>query len=113
MHVKIQIVDGPGTGKVFRLKLPLIVGRGAGASVKLRHTLVSRHHCELCEDHGRVMLRDLGSLNGTLVDGQRAVYVEISPSQKITVGGVTICVAPDLALPDEAVIAPEIGRAHV
>lgn len=107
MHVKIKIVDGPGTGKVFRMKLPLIVGRGAGASVKLRHTLVSRHHCELCEDGGRVMLRDLGSLNGTLVDGQRAAYVEVSPSQRITVGGVTICVEPDLALPDEAVAAPD------
>ena len=64
-------VEPAGEPGEYEVKLPLTIGRGHEASLELRHALVSRQHCELFEDRGRIMVRNLGSLNGTFVGGQR------------------------------------------
>src|SRR6266550_1831323 len=49
----------------------MIIGRGAEAGIRLDHGMVSRQHAELTrETSGRLRVRDLGSRNGTLVNGQ-------------------------------------------
>ena len=49
----------------------LVLGRSADSDVLLRDPQVSRHHAELRRDHGRWVLRDLGSTAGTTYDGRR------------------------------------------
>jgi EAL domain-containing protein (putative c-di-GMP-specific phosphodiesterase class I) len=59
------------TGQVFRVpvaQLPFQVGRGAGLSLSLPSQVVSSLHAELLEEGGRLMVRDLGSTNGTFVN---------------------------------------------
>ncbi len=51
--------------------LPCVIGRGKQCDVTIVHPLVSRRHCEIYEENGVVMMRDLGSLNGTLFQGVR------------------------------------------
>jgi hypothetical protein len=64
-----------GEGRVLDIGLaraPLTIGREAGSDVELRDEKVSRHHAVIETDaSGRVVLRDLGSRNGTFVDGAR------------------------------------------
>jgi predicted component of type VI protein secretion system len=55
----------------------------------LPHPLVSRQHCELFETNGRLMVRDLGSLNGTFVNNERISEAALPPGELLTVGAVT------------------------
>lgn len=53
------------------LGTPLLVGRGANAGLCLSCRTVSCRHAELVEDGGALIVRDLGSRNGTYVNGDR------------------------------------------
>jgi pSer/pThr/pTyr-binding forkhead associated (FHA) protein len=52
-------------------KEEFLIGRGADCDLRLRVSAVSRHHCLLRVRGGEVTLADLGSANGTFVNGQR------------------------------------------
>ncbi|MEU4177912.1 DUF1707 and FHA domain-containing protein [Streptomyces sp. NPDC026589] len=52
---------------------PLLIGRDPANGLRLNHETVSRLHAELSARNGRWVLRDLGSTNGTCVNGQRLV----------------------------------------
>ena len=54
-----------------RRKKRVLIGRGDDCDIKLVSDRVSRHHCEILYKDGRYELRDLGSTNGTYVDGAR------------------------------------------
>lgn len=70
MEVRFVILSRSGKpSKDKRLPLPVVIGRGEGASLRLTEDSVSRRHCEVIERDGGVVLRDLGSTNGTLLDG--------------------------------------------
>ena len=72
-RVSLAVVAGPGNGNLYRINRPRVVlGRaGAGATIELDDPEISRAHAAL-ECHGaRIVLRDLGSRNGTFVDERR------------------------------------------
>ena len=89
MQAKLVLVDGESKAQEIRLRLPMIVGRGKGAKLQLPHGLVSRQHCELYEADGKLMVKDLGSLNGTYVNNERITEAVVPNGQLITIGGVT------------------------
>lgn len=89
MRVKLVVVNGDVKNSEIRLKIPAIVGRGRGASLQIPQALVSRQHCELLAIDGKLRVRDLGSLNGTLVDGKKVTEAEVSSGQTLTIGSVT------------------------
>ncbi|GLF97825.1 DUF1707 and FHA domain-containing protein [Streptomyces yaizuensis] len=60
------LLPEPGPG-------PLGIGRDPGNGLRLNHDTVSRRHAELTRRHGTWVLRDLGSTNGTMVNGRRVV----------------------------------------
>ena len=65
---------------------PLIVGRTAEADVTVPDTLVSRGHAEIWRLAKGVAIKDLGSTNGTFVNGHRITAVSLSPRDEIQVG---------------------------
>lgn len=74
MQAKLVIVHGQPAGKA--LVFPhgeFIIGRGDECHVRPNSTWVSRQHCLLRIAGDRMDLTDLGSRNGTLVNGQRLV----------------------------------------
>jgi pSer/pThr/pTyr-binding forkhead associated (FHA) protein len=52
-------------------KEEFLIGRGADCDLRLRSKAVSRHHCLIRFQGGEVTLVELGSANGTFVNGQR------------------------------------------
>ena len=90
MEAKLIIVGGDEQ-RQFELHLPTIIGRSRSTDLTLGHPLVSRHHCEVFEAEGRLMVRDLGSLNGTYVGDTRIAEqaVAVAPGELLTVGPVT------------------------
>jgi hypothetical protein len=53
------------------LRLTNSLGRNPRSSIPLLDKLVAKEHCVLEQREGRLLLRDLGSLNGTYVNGER------------------------------------------
>ncbi|MFD9205636.1 FHA domain-containing protein [Streptomyces sioyaensis] len=69
--------------------LPLLIGRAPGVGLRLNHDTVSRAHAELRSAGKGWVLRDLGSTNGTCVNGRRVVgEVPVGPGDHITFGQV-------------------------
>ena len=93
MEVKLIIVgDSTTPANEFALQLPTVVGRSRTADLALANPLVSRQHCEIFEADGQLMVRDLGSLNGTFI-GKTRIEAEspsaLAPGGLLTVGAVT------------------------
>ncbi len=63
-----------------------VLGRGTDCDIVLDDPGVSRHHAEVTLDGGGASLRDLGSTNGSYVDGERATAARLSHGSVITVG---------------------------
>jgi len=69
---KLVVIGGPDKGKVKRFGgVRLVIGRTASCNIHLSDNSVSRRHLELVQGSNGVLLRDLGSGNGTRVNGER------------------------------------------
>jgi pSer/pThr/pTyr-binding forkhead associated (FHA) protein len=82
------------------LRLPLgsvkTVGRTTGADFILEAALVSRLHCRLSADNdGQLVVEDLGSTNGTVVNGKRIDRATLGAGDSLQVGRVTFQVSSD------------------
>jgi pSer/pThr/pTyr-binding forkhead associated (FHA) protein len=74
MNVKLFVVHGRPQGKSFLFPPgEFLFGRGSECHIQPNSDWVSRQHCLLCVGPEGVSVRDLGSRNGTLVNGQRVV----------------------------------------
>ena len=83
-----------------------VIGREAGCDVQVEVELVSRRHAQLTVNFDHVLIEDLGSSNGTFVNGQPVTEpTRLWPNQKIQIGAATIELrrvktvpAPDVSL---------------
>ena len=89
MEATLLVTGGKTDTQAVVLRLPTVLGRGREAGLTVPHPLVSRRHCELFEQGGLLMLRDLGSLNGTMIHGRRVALAPLPPGAEFTVGPLT------------------------
>lgn len=68
-------------------------GRNTEAAVFLDDITVSRHHAAFRVEGGRLFLEDLGSTNGTYVNGRLADAVELNPGDEVIIGRFHLIVA--------------------
>ncbi len=91
----------------------LLVGRTSECDLRLDDQGVSRRHAELrVIGQGRdadVVIVDLGSMNGTLVDGERVVQARLSDGSQVTLGSTTIRVHRDDPRGPHGSAAPSVG----
>lgn len=73
LRVTISIIEGPGKGRTFTSteRERLVVGRGRDATFCVPDPDMSRHHFLIEINPPQVNARDLGSLNGTFLNGER------------------------------------------
>jgi FHA domain-containing protein len=75
----------------FDLGGPLIgIGRASDNDVILDDPMVSRHHCQLMLQHGAYGFTDLGSRNGSTVNGQPVSQIALGPGDIIRIGDTQI-----------------------
>jgi two-component system cell cycle response regulator len=86
------VIAGSRLGEVVRLGGgEIIIGRATQATVQVQEQGVSRRHARLTVERGRVFLEDLGSSNGTMINGQRVTErTLVKDGDKIQVGVSTI-----------------------
>ena len=91
MEAKLIVINGKTNKREVRLRFPMTIGRGRMCRLCIAHPMISRQHCELFESNGLVMVRDLGSLNGTFVGDKRIAEeaMPVKPGDLLTVGPVT------------------------
>ena len=78
------------TGEEFKItKSVTNIGRGEDADVQIDDTSVSRLHCAIVLG-SEILIRDLGSTNGTMVDGTRATEMILRDGSIIKIGNITL-----------------------
>ena len=95
MNYVLQVVRGRSATTTLRLAEGLTsVGRHDDCLIRIKSSQVSRRHCEFLEVDGRLTVRDLGSSNGTFVNGKRVLGQQaLKVGDELTVGSVTLRVA--------------------
>jgi FHA domain-containing protein/lactonase family protein with 7-bladed beta-propeller len=110
---RLRVISGDQSGEVIALDGELILGRaekGAGSlggdqELSRRHARVSRR------EDGQLVIEDLGSTNGTLVNGQRiSAPTPLRPGDAITVGETKLETLPD---PNATRIAPRAKQTTI
>ncbi len=64
----------------------MVIGRGRGADVVLAEPTISRAHAAIGFEEDRFFVQDLGSTNGTLVNGNREEKVSLADGDEIQMG---------------------------
>jgi pSer/pThr/pTyr-binding forkhead associated (FHA) protein len=67
--VELFVLDGPDAGRSFSLTAQSVIGRDPTATVHLTDEEVSRRHAIISLGEGQATIEDLGSVNGTHLDG--------------------------------------------
>jgi pSer/pThr/pTyr-binding forkhead associated (FHA) protein len=83
----LEIVEGDGAGRQTPLSGPIEIGRDASSSLALQDDQMSRHHARVSAQGDLALVEDLGSTNGTYVNGQKVEGPRaIRPGDQIRVG---------------------------
>jgi len=105
LQAKLKVVGGKHHGKIIPLSThKFLIGREQDCQLRPNSELVSRHHCVFNLDDFTVRLRDLGSTNGTLVNGTRVRgEVTLKSGDRVRVGKLDFeVVIPDPSAPEPA-----------
>jgi serine phosphatase RsbU (regulator of sigma subunit) len=90
-------VNGPNTGRRFSLTGDsLIIGRQPDAAIYLEELAVSRQHARIVREQGNFLVEDLGSSNGTWVNGVRIQgRVPLGDRDELQIGPYVLNLLPD------------------
>ncbi|NNJ26336.1 FHA domain-containing protein [Alienimonas chondri] len=92
MAAEFLLPRAEGRPLTVRLERDAVVGRGTDAGLRISSRRVSRSHCRLTVDGSVVRVRDLGSRNGTFVNGEGVgdSDMEVPLGGTLSIGGVTM-----------------------
>jgi transcriptional regulator with GAF, ATPase, and Fis domain len=88
--IQALVLSGKSKGTSLRVGERLRIGKAPDNELVLLDDTVSRHHCELLRAEGGVLVRDLGSTNGTRVQGAKVSEAVVQPGAVLQVGEVEI-----------------------
>jgi transcriptional regulator with GAF, ATPase, and Fis domain len=102
----VTVLSGTAKGTTRPLGAKMTIGKAPTNDLVLSDDTVSRNHCELTRTGEGIHVTDLGSTNGTRIDGTRVQDAVLSPGSVLRVGEVEIAVRPAAqrveVLPSEA-----------
>ena len=96
MDVSLVMFKSDGTRGEFALKRPrTVIGRNSSCDLRIPVGSVSREHCELLFESDQVVVRDLGSSNGTYHNDIRVQEAQLAAGDELMVGPVLFTVVID------------------
>jgi diguanylate cyclase (GGDEF)-like protein len=85
------VLAGSSVGEMYKITSEkTVIGRGQQADIQVIDEGISRRHAEIVHESGQIVIRDLGSTNGTYCNGDRINAHQLSDGDKIQVGSTTI-----------------------
>jgi pSer/pThr/pTyr-binding forkhead associated (FHA) protein len=110
MHVNLVLFKKDGTQKLFPLSSNItVIGRRHDCDLRIPLTPVSRRHCKLSKNNRIINIKDLGSRNGTFLNGKRIKEASITAGDYIGVGSLTFLLQVD-GKPEEVVPPAQINQ---
>jgi DNA-binding NtrC family response regulator len=92
----VEVIAGPDKGKKAQTLDSLVrVGSEPANDLVLTDPTVSRRHLEIERTPRGLLLRDLGSRNGTTVDGRHIVQAFVEPGDKVVLGKTKLAIKRD------------------
>ncbi len=103
MDVILKVTKGSKIGaKIAVKKDEFLIGRNPECHLCAGSTSISRRHCAITRDGTKVTIKDLGSRNGTLVNGEKITgEVELKSGDDITIGSLGFIVTISTGLSNE------------
>lgn len=96
MEVTLVVVQPDGkTRPVTMKRARLVIGRKKESDIRIPVSSVSREHCEVRVEGGKVLVRDMGSSNGTYINRERIQEAEVQAGQILAVGPAVFVVQVD------------------
>jgi pSer/pThr/pTyr-binding forkhead associated (FHA) protein len=89
------VATGPRRGLHWAIGEGVQAGRSPDAEIFLDDVTVSRHHAEFAVEGGALVVRDLGSTNGTYVNGERCDEAVLAVGDHVIIGRFHLIVAAD------------------
>ena len=89
----IAVEQGPRELRGVKMPItgPLVVGRSPGSDIVINASFVSGRHARFALFSDTLVVEDMGSTNGTLVDGKRiAAPTTLEPGSLVSIGDVTL-----------------------
>ena len=87
MGLRLVVLDGPDQGKSFELAGIVVLGRDPSVGIVLDDPEVSRRHVSMSTEDDRIEVKDLDSMNGTWIAGERIEAPSyVSEGDKVRVG---------------------------
>jgi pSer/pThr/pTyr-binding forkhead associated (FHA) protein len=83
----LLVRKGAGVGALHLVNRPLTLGRGTSADVMIADEAVSREHAAVRVDGATVVVEDLESSNGTIVNGNQVAQARLEDGDVIQLGG--------------------------
>src|SRR6516225_7755236 len=83
--MRAQLLPLDGGSAVDIVKDMTLVGRKEDCDLRLPHKSVSKLHCVVVKTDGLLLLRDLGSTNGTRVNGTRVRRAALLPNDQVAI----------------------------
>src|SRR3954454_18419989 len=84
--MKAELVPENGDPPIRIVRDVTIVGRREFCDIQINDPSLSKRHCILVKTDGLLVIRDLGTTNGTKVKGQRIRWAALLPDDRITLG---------------------------
>src|SRR5579872_4038310 len=90
LEAELVVLEGHLRGTNFPLGVRSVIGRALGNEIQLVHDGISRRHCEVTVRDEGATVEDLGSTNGTKLNGERVTTAPLYHGDKLEVGPVIL-----------------------
>ncbi|HYV46438.1 MAG TPA: FHA domain-containing protein, partial [Myxococcaceae bacterium] len=83
----LLLLTGPSAGRRYELGAEAVLGRSPSCEIPLDDVKVSRRHARIALADGKAVISDLGSRNGTTVNGEKiSAEITLAPGDQVQVG---------------------------
>jgi pSer/pThr/pTyr-binding forkhead associated (FHA) protein len=112
MDATLKVLSGLLSGQSVRLTRKLLIGRAEDCDVQVESEFVSAHHCVVLLEEYTLRLRDLGSKNGTYVNGRKigTHMVTLLHGDTLSIGDVNLLIELTPATDGAEFLPPTVSK---